>query len=296
MACRPSVGVLYGLNFLLFFLAVAMCAFPFLGFCSDYCNVQPKELKSITFINILVFFGAALLLFSMIGCCLAHTAKKRYRVVYVFVLTLVLLALSGTVFYLYDKGFIVDRISTFDPQAPANVDKAIADLETDSMKFFYEDFATLYEAGDCNEGPVKSDCPKCQVLSGALTQCQTNWVNTPVTTDYLNKCMSAFGAESDCGPQCTEQFCKCTGLLQEKVKVGAQYVKIGAASLTGVLLVLWISACCVERTARKEEAERQRMLEEQQNQPFLAGQPGQFNPQFQPQGVAVRGQQNMNLC
>jgi len=294
MTCRVSVPVLYGLNFLLFVVAVAMIAFPFMGWiCKDYCNVQPKDLKSITFINVLVFFGAGLAVFSMFGCCLAHTAKKRFRVIYVFVLTAIVVALAAVSVYVYHSGFIIDRIQTFDPNAPANVQSAIDDLTSGTMKTFYEDFATLYEAGQCEHGPDKSDCPECHTLGSALQSCEKNWGPdpSPEAAKYLAQCSGAFDStHTECDKDCTEQFCKCTGLLQETIKSGAKYVKIGVLGLTVVLFFTLIAACTVERTARQEEQQR-RLLEEQQEQ-MLAAQGYQGNNGVQlardSRGVAVQ--------
>lgn len=280
MARGCSVCTLYTLNFVLFLVGVALIAAPLVS-CAETCHLPAATVESLRFVRVLQIVGACLVLFSLLGCGLAKSGKKRYRCPYLLVLLLAVV--GGGLLVALDSGLLYQKLETFDPTAPGQVQKALDGLASTGMKSFYADFAGVFHAAECKVEPAGPHeqhvtCNECEPIQTAFSTCMDDWKPGPEADKYLQQCSQQFAnTEKDCDADCTMAFCRCTKDLDDAVEEYAKYFKYALLAVGGVLLLLLVASVCVSRREEPEPTHElgtvfmvEQQMQQRRNQPVLA--------------------------
>lgn len=260
--CRPSALVLYTASAVLFLLGGALVALPFVARCSfstKYCKaLGTMELADQSLYG-LYATGAALLVFALVGCCLAASGKKRFRWPCTLVMLAMFLAVSAATVWQADTGAALAKLHTFEP---GKLDQAVADLKSKLMRDLFHDFSAIYTGGECTLHGAELECPECGVLQTALDKCQREWQPSADAQLFLQNCTKQLGGEeAKCDGDCTQVFCKCAGTLQDDLERNEQYVLYGLGGLAALLFVVLTAACCVQRKPERAELVQPILLE-----------------------------------
>jgi hypothetical protein len=238
---RPAACIVGFVSFVAFLLALAIGSLPFLDLV-QLCHVKVTDLESLHILPVLCCVFGGLLLFSVLGCCVARTGMKRFKLP--LILFMLVLAVGSALGAVYLQGLY--------PVA-TRVHKVIDDVQSRGMQEIFHDFTVLYAAGDCRTQELielpkwaATTCAECSIMESALASC------TEPEPDALQKCMLTYaGTVSGCDAACTHAFCKCMEDARADAKTGAGAIANGlvVAGITFVLLA--ILACMVERRNRR---------------------------------------------
>jgi hypothetical protein len=237
---RPAACIVGLVSVVAFFLAVTIGSLPFLDLV-QLCHVKVTDLESLHILPVLCCVVGGLLLFSVLGCCVARTGMKRFKLP--LMLLLLILAAGAACGAVYLQGLY---------PVPAHVHKVIDDVRSRGMQEIFHDFTVLYAAGECTTQELKPDagltttCAQCSIFEDALASCREP------EPDALHQCMMAYaGTVSGCDGGCTHAFCKCMEDARADAKTGAGAIANGLV-IAGITFVCFaVLACMVERRRRR---------------------------------------------
>jgi hypothetical protein len=236
---RPAACLVGLVSLVAFLLAIGIGSLPFLDLV-QLCHVKVTDIESLHILPVLCCVCGGLLLFSMLGCCVARTGMKRFKLP---LMMLLLTLAAGSAFgAVYLQGLY---------PVPTSVHKVIDDVQSRGMQEIFHDFTVLYASGECKTEAAKPDwgpttCAQCSFFESALATCREP------EPDALQQCMLAYaGTVAGCDAGCTHAFCKCMEDARADAKTGAGAIGNGLiiACITFVLFALL--ACMVERRRRR---------------------------------------------
>jgi hypothetical protein len=252
---RPAACLLYSASAVLLVLGIGVLAVPFVVHCSfatHYCKAWGDVTLADRAFHMLYAGAVALIAAALLGCCLASSGKRRFKLPFATLLLALTLALSAAAVWQADKGTALEKLGGY---RPGRLDKAVADLQTDLARDFYHDFSVAYTAGKCVAGAAELTCPDCGVLQNVLDRCVETWVSSNESQTFLNQCATQLaGYEQKCDGTCTRVFCQCASMLREELEQHETYVLYGFGGVLSVLLVVLVAACCVQRKMREQSA------------------------------------------
>jgi hypothetical protein len=227
-------------SFVSFLIALAIGSLPFLDLV-ELCHVRVTDLESLHVLPVLSGVCGGLLLLSVLGCCVARTGMKRFKLP---LMMLLLILGAGAAFgAVYLQGLY---------PVPAKVHKVIDDVRSRGMQEIFHDFTVLYAAGECTtEAATKPSwkptaCAECSIFESALASCKEP------EPEALQTCMLAYaGTVSGCDAGCSYAFCKCMEDARADAKTGSGAIANGLV-VAGITFVLFaLLACMVERRNRR---------------------------------------------
>jgi hypothetical protein len=232
---RPAACIIGLVSAVAFSLALAIGSLPFLDLV-QLCHVKVTDIESLHILPVLCCVCGGLFLFSVLGCCVARTGMKRFKLpLMMLLLTLAAGAAFGAV---YLQGLY---------PVPTSVHKVMDDIQSRGMQEIFHDFTVLYAAGECTTEAAKpswapTTCAQCPIFESALASCKEP------EPDALQKCMLAYaGIVPGCDAGCTHSFCKCMENARGEAKTGAGAISNGLV-VAGITFVLFaLVACMVER-------------------------------------------------